>query len=37
MNTLMQRRGAGFLANTGAKALSGSPTFAAATVGDVCL
>ena len=26
-----------YLANTGAKALSGSPTFAAAAVGDVCL
>ena len=38
MNPLMQSREVEFyLANTGAKALSGSPTFAAAAVGDVCL
>jgi hypothetical protein len=35
MNPLMQSRAVEiYLANTGAKALSGSPTFAAAAVGD---
>jgi acyl-CoA synthetase (AMP-forming)/AMP-acid ligase II len=38
VNPLMQSREVEFyLANTGAKALSGSSTFAAAAVGDVCL
>ena len=38
MNPLMQSREVeSYLANTGAKALSGSSTFAAAAVGDVCL